>query len=370
MIKLIHWNDFINLAISCNGVICIGAGKRLESMAQLPITEEYLKSIKYVVDNDKEKQGKTVKVGTDKRIVMSVEQLRKCNIENMVILITIAEGYLNIIEQLKILGIYEQIDVYCLTHIKNIYMEDVAMSKKIPDNIMLSEKMLIPKKIHYCWFGGSPLPDKYKKWMESWKKYCPDYEIIEWNESNYDITKNKYMYDAYKAKKWGFVPDYARLDIIYNHGGIYLDTDVELVANLDDLLYEEAFAGFESEENVALGLGFGAQKGNPIIKEMRDDYKKREFIRKDGRLNLIASPIIQTEILNEKGLVSNGEYQKLDNITIFPEKMLCGKSMYTRRILLKNYTRAIHHYEGTWLEDDIKTKIYEKENEFKELIQN
>ena len=94
---------------------------------------------------------------------------------------------------------------------------------------------MIPKKIHYCWFGGNPMPEKDKKCIESWKRYCPDYEIIRWDESNYDVSKNRYMKEAYEEKKWGFVPDYARLDIIYNEGGIYLDTDVELVKNLDDL---------------------------------------------------------------------------------------------------------------------------------------
>ena len=102
---------------------------------------------------------------------------------------------------------------------------------------------MIPKKIHYCWFGGNPLPELAIRCIESWKKYCPDYEIIRWDESNYDVTKNKYMYQAYENKRWGFVPDYARLDIIYNYGGIYLDTDVELLNSLDDLLDQKCFLG-------------------------------------------------------------------------------------------------------------------------------
>ncbi len=368
MLKLIRWNEFMDLAMKCKGIVCIGAGRRLTSMAQLPVTDEYLNSIKYIADNNKHKQGTLVDIGPQRLIVTPVEQLKGYNLKNMVILITVAEGYYDIVEQLKIMGVYDDIDIYCLSHIKALYMEDIAMSKKIPDNIRLSEKMLIPRKIHYCWFGGNPLPDKYKKWMESWSKYCPDYEIIEWNESNYDITKNKYMYDAYKTKKWGFVPDYARLDIIYNHGGIYLDTDVELVGNLDELLYEDAFAGFESSDYVAFGLGFGAKKGNPIIKELRDDYEKREFIKRDGSLNFEASPVIQTNLLIKKGLICNGEYQVLDGITIFPEKMLCGKSPYTRRVLLNSFTKSVHHYEGTWLEDDIREKIEKKERELSKLL--
>ena len=117
---------------------------------------------------------------------------------------------------------------------------------------------MIPKKIHYCWFGSGELPDKDKKNIENWKKLCPDYEIIRWDESNYDYKKNKYMKQAYKSKKWGFVPDYARLDILYHHGGIYLDTDVELVRNLDILRYQRAFCGVEKWGNINLGGCSGA----------------------------------------------------------------------------------------------------------------
>ena len=124
--------------------------------------------------------------------------------------------------------------------------------------------------------------------MNSWKKYCPDYEIIEWNESNYDVTKNQYMYDAYKSEKWGFVPDYARLDIIYQYGGIYLDVDVELVQSLDELRYQDGFVGFEDQTEVNFGSGFGAAKGSRIIRELRDEYDRRKFVNEDGSLNLLS----------------------------------------------------------------------------------
>ena len=127
---------------------------------------------------------------------------------------------------------------------------------------------MIPKIIHYCWFGNGPIPEKDKKCINSWKKYCSDYKIIQWNEKNYDITKNKYMNQAYQQKKWGFVPDYARLDIIYTYGGIYLDTDVEIIKSFDSLLSNRGFAGFERPDYVNLGLGFGAEAENIIIKKM------------------------------------------------------------------------------------------------------
>lgn len=134
---------------------------------------------------------------------------------------------------------------------------------------------MIPKKIHYCWFGKNPLPNEVKKCIESWKLFCPDYEIIEWNEENYDVFKIDYMAEAYKAEKYAFVSDYARLDIIYNNGGIYLDTDVELIRPLDDLLHHSCYLGMELPGRVATGLGFGAVKGNNFLYENMKYYEHK-----------------------------------------------------------------------------------------------
>ena len=134
---------------------------------------------------------------------------------------------------------------------------------------------MIPKVIHYCWFGGNPIPEKDRRYIEGWKEKCPDYEIIEWNERNYDVSKNKYMAQAYEEKKWGFVSDYARLDLVYQYGGIYFDTDVELLKPLDNLLELEMFCGFESTKYVNFGIGFGAEKENPV------NYQNVRFFRRN-----------------------------------------------------------------------------------------
>ena len=162
---------------------------------------------------------------------------------------------------------------------------------------------MIPKIIHYCWVGNAPKPKSVLYCIESWKKFCPDYEIREWNESNYDFTKNKYMKQAYEAKKWGFVPDYARLDIIYEYGGIYLDTDVEIIRSFDELLDQEAFMGFEETGEktyyVNCGQGFGAVPHHEIIKKARDLYEHISFYKEDGTLNMLASPHYTTKILEQ-----------------------------------------------------------------------
>ena len=207
---------------------------------------------------------------------------------------------------------------------------------------------MIPKIIHYCWFGEKPIPEKDKKCIESWRKFCPDYKIIEWNESNYNIKKNKYMYEAYKEKKWGFVPDYARLDIIYNNGGIYLDTDVELIKNIDLLLDNKAFFGFESNEYVNLGQGFGGEKNNELIRNLRDMYNSLSFYKDDGTYNMLPSPSYSSHGLEQFGFVMNGKLQSNDKCTIFPSDYFCPKNYYTGKLKISSNTYSIHWFNASW----------------------
>lgn len=217
---------------------------------------------------------------------------------------------------------------------------------------------MIPKKIHYCWIGGNPLPDSAKKCIKSWKKYCPDYEIIEWNESNYDFSSVPYMKEAYDAKKWGFAPDYARLDIIYKHGGIYLDTDVEIVRSFDPLLDLSGFAGFQDDRFVALGLGFGAEAGNPVIKELLDSYRDKRFIGPDGEADLTPSPKLNTQTLVDKcGLVMNGSFQGLPGMTVFPPEYFCPKAFEDGIIRKTKNTYSIHHFDASWFSDELREQM-------------
>ena len=220
---------------------------------------------------------------------------------------------------------------------------------------------MIPKIIHYCWFGGNSEPKDVKKCIASWKKYLPDYEIKRWDESNYDVHKNQYMSDAYKEKKWAFVSDYCRLDVVYTHGGIYLDTDVEVIRSFDPLLKEKMFCGFESrdpvgfkknvviEYSVNLGLGYGAEKGHPFLKEMLDLYSTLNFYNEDGSLNLVACPRYQTMILAKHGLAANNETQRLDGCMVYSPEYFCPLSNVTDRMLfLTENTYSIHHFTVSW----------------------
>lgn len=208
---------------------------------------------------------------------------------------------------------------------------------------------MIPKVIHYCWFGRSELPPLAKKCIASWRKFLPDYEIKEWNEDNYDITKNAYMASAYKEKKFGFVPDYIRSDLIYKYGGFYFDTDVEVIKPLDSLLHYKGIMGFESKEFVAGGLIVAGEKGMEIFKEMRDIYDSVSFYNEDGSLNLLPSPAYNTEVLVKHGLKKNGELQEVAGITIFPADYFCPKPSQFGKINITENTLTIHHYAASWI---------------------
>lgn len=217
---------------------------------------------------------------------------------------------------------------------------------------------MIPKIIHYCWFGHNPKPKLALKCMKSWKKYCPDYEIIEWNEDNFDISSCPlYVRQAYEAKKWAFVTDYVRLKVVYDEGGIYLDTDVELIKSLDALLEYDAYFGFEDGTHVNTGLGFGAVKGAPILHEMMLDYKDIPFIMEDGKLDLTPCPQRNTEIFVRHGLVQDDVRQELDEgILILPSEVLCPLSYSTGKLKKAKNTISIHRFSATWKTKEDKAR--------------
>ena len=170
---------------------------------------------------------------------------------------------------------------------------------------------MIPKVIHYCWFGGNPLPEDAKKCLASWKKHCPEYEIIEWNESNFDVNSNCYIKEAYEAKKYAFVTDYVRLFVMYEYGGIYMDTDVELVKNLDDFLKNRAFSGFESSNSIPTGI-MASVKHFKLFGDLLEYYENRHFLNDDGSYDTTTNTVTITKMCKKYGLVLNNKYQVID----------------------------------------------------------
>lgn len=209
---------------------------------------------------------------------------------------------------------------------------------------------MIPKKIHYCWFGGNPLPELALQCIESWKKYCPDYEIIQWNESNFDVECCDYVKEAYQAKKWAFVSDYARFKILYEHGGLYFDTDVEIIKSLDDIVSKGNFMGRENDHRVLInpGLGLAASPRMEIYRELLESYHCRHFLEKDGSLNLKTVVDYTTEILVQHGLQNTEEVQNVAGITIYPQEYFCPMNYDTGKITITPNTYSIHHYTASW----------------------
>lgn len=209
---------------------------------------------------------------------------------------------------------------------------------------------MIPKTIHYCWFGRNPKPKLAKKCIKSWKKYCPDYKIIEWNEDNFDLDACPlYVRQAYKAKKWAFVTDYVRLKVVYDHGGVYLDTDVELRKSLDELLNYQAYFGFEDGVHINTGLGFGAESGNALLAELMDDYEDIPFVKLDGSLDTLPCPVRNTEVFLRQGLEQDDSFQILNgSVAILPSVYLCPVDGFRRRREGFEKAYSIHWFSASW----------------------
>lgn len=226
---------------------------------------------------------------------------------------------------------------------------------------------MIPKIIHYCWFGRNPLPELAQKCIDSWKKYLPDYEIKEWNEDNFDVNIIPYTAEAYAQKKYAFVSDYARFWILYKYGGIYFDTDVEVIRPIDDIIAHGNFMGFETDPNPAKGdasnasvnpgLGLGVAPGLSVIKKMLDYYENKHFICEANMRNQITVVHICTKVLMENGLQNVEGIQKVDDdIYIYPAEYFCPINVTTGRIHVEKNTRTIHHYAGTWVDKKISIR--------------
>ena len=213
---------------------------------------------------------------------------------------------------------------------------------------------MIPKIIHYCWFGGNPLPKSAQKFIRSWKKYFPDYEIKEWNEQNFDVNSILYTQQAYERKKYAFVSDYARFHILHQYGGLYFDTDVEVIKPMEDLLAKGAFMGIEKDADkvgVAAGLGLAAEPNMPIYKEIVDHYHQVPFVDEDG--NQIPGTVVKhvTDVLIQKGFVLKDEIQHVADIWIYPNDFFNPLEDATGKLTITSNTRSIHWYSKTWVEN-------------------
>lgn len=217
---------------------------------------------------------------------------------------------------------------------------------------------MIPKKIHYCWFGGKELPKLAKKCIASWQKFLPDYEIIEWNEKNFDINESTYIKEIYQAKKYAFVSDYVRVKVLYKYGGIYFDTDVELIKPIDDIIEKGAFMCFEDEDNVAPGLGMMFEPKHKFLKELLDIYEQLNLFEQQNTLKPKTIVFYTMEILKKYGLTKGTQIQKIEGIYLYPKEYFSPKHWRKFGTIITENTRAIHHFAGSWLTLGLRIKYF------------
>lgn len=217
---------------------------------------------------------------------------------------------------------------------------------------------MIPKKIHYCWFGKKALPAEVVKCIDSWRKYAPDYEIIQWDESNFDVFSHPFTNAAYKEKAWAFVSDYARLKIIYDDGGIYLDTDVEMLKSMDSLLKNKFFIGKQQGGYPTTGLGYGAEKHSEIVRKMMEEYDKVSF--SNDEKTKLACPLLNSKVIYDLGYTTMETIWKKDGVIVFPSKYFDPIAQGNTKNLLCDESYSIHHYAGSWTSKSniLKRKIF------------
>jgi len=207
----------------------------------------------------------------------------------------------------------------------------------------------IPKIIHYCWFGKNPLPPLAVKCINSWKKYLPEYEIIEWNEDNFPFDDFIFAKEALESRKFAFVSDVCRLYALKEYGGVYMDTDVEIIKSLDPLLFHEAFSGFENDDFVPTGI-MCSKKNSKWIEDLLAYYDNRPFINTDGTMEMTSNTFIITGMMKEKGFIMNNSFQEIEGyVAFYPNDYFCPKSYKTGRITITENTYCIHHFNKSWI---------------------
>ena len=358
-----YYEKFIEY-IKGRKLLCYGTGRMLDEMSEILMDLPNVCETIQLIDGDICKHGKKRKLfGRDYEISSLEDAL--LNNSNTVILIT-AGAITEILQVIKN-KVPEDIPIFSFLLMRKENYERELITVEDCDELIGKQGIeQIPRTIHYFWFGGKPIPEDYQMNIDTWYKWCPDYEVIRWDESNCDLNECEYIKEAYESARYGFVPDYFRLKVIYEHGGIYLDTDVKLLKPLDELLYLPAYAGFEDNDKVAFGVGFGAKPKFHILKEMYESYKKIHFVNQDGTLNTIASPTYQTDVLKKHGLVCNGRMQIVDGMTILPMNYLTVQSNHTGRQYITKNSVSIHQYAASWFTE----KDRENKRRAEELLKN
>ncbi len=342
-------------------IACYGIGGEFCRIMDNYAGYAWMDRITWLVDGNLEKAGEKHRAGDRTLEVICPEDLRKQDLKDAVIFVTCL-SFEDVVRRLDRFHELDQAECY-LFH----FMFGISEGRDI--RIRWTDEMRIPPVLHYCWFGRQALPDRYKEYIDSWRRYCPDYEIIEWNEDNCDIGETAFTKEAYEAGKFGFVPDYFRLKIIYENGGIYLDTDIELLKNLDDLRYNEGYCGLQCPGEAACGLGFGAVKGNRVVESLMERYKQMHFLKPDGSFDETISPVYQTRDMKKMGMNLSGGVQNIDGMTVYPVEVLSPKNIITGETYITPHSYSIHHYDGTWVSGERLARKKKRQKDVQDILE-
>ncbi len=314
-------------------LICFGAGVAGQLFTSR-LEGGVLGQICLFLDNDQCKWGDTIQIKEHRYPVHSPAVLKHLDLENTVMLIT-SRFWDQIHAQLEQHPRLRAMECYVYLLMK---AEGSSKGCEIPMG-----PQQIPKKIHYCWFGGAQLSENEIRCMESWKRFCPDYEIIRWDESNYDCRKTRYLKEVYDYGHYSAVSSYARFEILNEIGGLYFDTDVEIVRNIDELLRLPAFMGFEVTDAINTGHGFGTASGNAVYQEIVDYYDSISHFNEKGEFHYTCCPVITSRILERHGLVPDGKIQQIGQITVFSNEYFDPVMQ-----MPVEHTYSVHRYSSLW----------------------
>lgn len=344
-IKNLGFTEFKQFIVD-KEVVVFGAGKALESCM-----DSYFDHIKInlVIDNDARNWNSSGQIAESTYTIGPVSELIKAYKRNKNIICFIDSPFYayEIVKQLDSLDELEGLACYLHIFIRNT-------KEKIQAYNFTKGKQCIPKKIHYIWVGKNKLPLQYERNIETWKKYNPYYEIICWNENNYDFFRDEYTREAYKSGSWGFVPNLARLDIVSREGGIYLDVDVEAVSSFDKLLNDEAFFNMGCANSINRGCGFGAIKGALILDEMKEEFFKYRCCNEKGDFIRRQDHMYSHPVLKRRGFCIVNQYQKIDKIAKYPTEVMSPLTIDGFENAISDKTISLHQEAGSWKAKDIR----------------
>lgn len=302
------------------------------------------KYIQFVVDNDKQKQGGTVCINSVDKKIMPPEELYLHNSSEIAILIA-TDAFAD--------EIYEQLESMMPSQNTEVFFLSLLISKRVDDTMNNPTIQLgageekIPKIIHYFWFSKEEKPESVKTCIESWRQFCSDYELIEWNADTFDVTCNDFAYEAFRQRKWAYVSDYARLAVVYKHGGIYLDSDVRLLKGMDSLLHNDFFIGYGPIRDVEAAV-FGAKRGCDILAQMLEIYQDRTFNLCESMALENVQPMLLARFLETQGFVIDGKYLQRNGVTIYPRDLFSAKNWFTYEYEMTDTAIGIHECAGGW----------------------